>query len=117
MLPLGPAGPGGPASPGSPCNNINDNILEKTRDQRCSFHCAYKELTFDTLLNTEFSGSEVVCLFSCSTQLIGKFIMLLNVKLSTIIVILTLISMINTTSARFKLENSLLCSLLVFMSR
>ena len=38
------------------------------------------------------SGSEVIKLFSCSTQLSMKFIMLINVKMSTIVGILTFIS-------------------------
>ena len=41
-------------------------------------------------------GSEVIKLFSCSTQLSMKFILLINVKMPTIVVgILTLISKIN----------------------
>ena len=45
-------------------------------------------------------GPEVVKLFSPSTQLSVKFIMLINVK--TIVGILTFMSMINTTSESFK---------------
>ena len=37
-------------------------------------------------------------LFSCSTQLSTKFILLINVKMPKIVDILTCISMINTTS-------------------
>ena len=44
------------------------------------------------------SGPEVIKLFSCSTQLSMKFIMFINVKMPTIVGILTLMSMINTTS-------------------
>ena len=40
--------------------------------------------------------------FLCSTQLSIKFIMLINVKMPTIVGILTLISMINTTFVRLK---------------
>ena len=47
-------------------------------------------------------GSEVIKLFSCSTQLSMKFIMLINVKMPTIVGILTLISMINTSSKSLK---------------
>ena len=43
-------------------------------------------------------GPEVIKLFSCSTQLSIKFIMLINVKMPTIVGILTFISMINTIS-------------------
>ena len=39
---------------------------------------------------------EVIKLFSCSTQLSIKFIMLINVKMPTIVGILIFISMINT---------------------
>ena len=43
--------------------------------------------------------------FSCSTQLSTKFILLIKVKMSTILGILTFISMINTTSERLKARN------------
>ena len=48
------------------------------------------------------SGLEVIKLFSCSTQLSTKFILLINVKMSTIVGILTFISMINAKSERLK---------------
>ena len=41
------------------------------------------------------SGPEVIKLFSCSTQLRPKFILLINVKMPTIVGILTFISRIN----------------------
>ena len=44
----------------------------------------------------------VIKLFSCSSQLRMKFIMLINVKMPTIVDILTSISMINTTSESLK---------------
>ena len=49
------------------------------------------------------TGPKVIKLFSCSTQLSAKFIllinvMLINVKMPTIVGILTFISMINTSS-------------------
>ena len=47
-------------------------------------------------------GPEVIKLFSCSTQLSIKFIMLINVKMPTIVGILTFISMINTTCQSFR---------------
>ena len=40
-------------------------------------------------------GPEVIKLFSCSAQLILKFILLINVKMPTIVGILTFISRIN----------------------
>ena len=52
--------------------------------------------------------------FSCSTQLSMKFIILINVKMPTIVGILTFISMANTTSERLKAV--LFFSLLVFIS-
>ena len=42
------------------------------------------------------SGLEVIKLFSSSTQLSMKFILLINVKMPPIVGILTFISMINT---------------------
>ena len=50
-------------------------------------------------------GPEVIKLFSCSTQLSMKFIMLINVKIQTIFEILTFMSMINTTSKSLKARN------------
>ena len=44
------------------------------------------------------SGPEVIKLFSSSTQLSIKFIMLINVKMPITVGILIFISMINTTS-------------------
>ena len=43
------------------------------------------------------SGSEVIKLFSCSTQLSTKFILLINVKMPTFFGILTFVCRINTT--------------------
>ena len=50
------------------------------------------------------SGPEIVKLFSCSTQLSMKFILLINVKTTTIVVVLTFISRMNTTSESFKVR-------------
>ena len=49
-----------------------------------------------------YSGPEVIKLFPSSTQLSKKFILLINVKMPTIVGILTFISMINTTVERLK---------------
>ena len=46
------------------------------------------------------TGPEVIKHFLCSTQLSTKFILLINVKMPTLVGILTFISMINTTSER-----------------
>ena len=48
------------------------------------------------------SGLKVIKLVSCSTQLSMKCIMLINVKMPTIVGILTFISMINTTFESLK---------------
>ena len=51
----------------------------------------------------------VIKLFSCSNQLSMKFILLINVKMPTIVGILTFISMINTTSEMHKARNFFIC--------
>ena len=51
--------------------------------------------------------------FPCSTQLSTKFILLINVKMPTIVGILTFISMINTTSEWLKARHFLICWYLV----
>ena len=54
-------------------------------------------------MRTEQSeGPEVIQLFSCSTQLSIEFIKLINVKMPTIVGILTFVSMINETSESLK---------------
>ena len=73
-----------------------------------------------TILNWEISHSEnrenqFIKLFSYSTQLSTK-LLLINVKMPTIVGILTFIGMINTTSERLKQETSLFFCILVFMS-
>ena len=60
------------------------------------------------------SGPEVIRLFSYSTQLSKKFIRLINVKMPTIVGILSFISMINTTSERFKARKIFICLYLSF---
>ena len=55
-------------------------------------------------------GPEVIKHFPCSTQLSTKFILLINVKMPTIVGILTFISRINATSERLKARK-------VFVSR
>ena len=54
-------------------------------------------------------GPKVIKLFPCSTQMSMKFILLINVKMSTIVGVLIFISMINTTSARLKARNFFIC--------
>ena len=90
--------------------------FDKLTDIRFSLLKQCLELLFALL-------STFVCLvlqcqpkvFSCSTQLSMKFIMLINVKMATIVGILTFIRMINTTSESLKVR-SLFFSILVFMS-
>ena len=64
----------------------------------------YKQMT----LAGKSSGPKVIKLFPCSTQLSTKFILLINVKMPTIVGILTFVSMINTTSERLKAINFLI---------
>ena len=59
-------------------------------------------------------GPKVIKLFSYSTQLSTKFIMLINVKITTIFGILTFISMINTLSERYTARNVLICQYFSF---
>ena len=76
------------------------------------FHeCEIQQLTYklNTLFNSEWKefnhGPKVIKLFSCSTQLSTKFILLISVKMPTIVGILTFISTINTTYERLKARN------------
>ena len=52
------------------------------------------------------AGLEIIKLFSNSTRLNMKFIMLINVKMTTIVDILTIISMINTALRELKQETA-----------
>ena len=61
----------------------------------CS-HCFF--FCIGLLLHYLVPGPEVIKLFSCSTQLRMTFILLVNVKMSTIVGILTFISRINIPS-------------------
>ena len=61
------------------------------------------------LYSTAPSGHEVIQLFSYSTQLSTEFILLINVKMPTIVGILTFISMINTTSERLEARHFFIC--------
>ena len=56
-----------------------------------------------------YPSPEVIKLFPCSTQLSTKFILLINVKMPTIVGILTFISIINTTFERLKARNFFIC--------
>ena len=68
------------------------------------------DLDHDRHKNVNFGpGPEVIKLFSHSTQLSMKFILLINVKIPTIVGILTFISMINTSSERVKARKFFIC--------
>ena len=56
-----------------------------------------------------FPGPAVIKLFSYSTQLSTKLILLINVIMPTIVGILTFMSMINTTSERLKVKSFFIC--------
>ena len=59
-------------------------------------------------------GPEVIKLLSCSTQLSTKFILLMNVKMPTVVGILTFISMIVTTSERLEARSFFICQYFSF---
>ena len=59
-----------------------------------------------TYLHGPESGPKVIKLFSCSAQLRLKFILLINVKMPTIVGILTFMSRINYQFLRFEPEFS-----------
>ena len=65
----------------------------------------------------QWPGPKVIKLFSCSTQLSVKFILLINVKMSTIVDILTFISKINTTFERLEARNFVICRYFSFYER
>ena len=67
--------------------------------------------------NKTYTIVKGIKLFSYSTQLSMKFILLINVKMPTTVGILKFINMINTTSERLKARNFFIVSILVFMSR
>ena len=68
----------------------------------------------DLNMNMRNTGPEVIKLLPCSTQLSTKLILLINVKMSTIVGILTFISMHYTTSERLKARNFFICQYFSF---
>ena len=62
----------------------------------------------------KYPGPEVIKLFSCSSQLRLKFILLINVKMPTIVGILTFISRINCRFLCFNHQNSTDFAILIF---
>ena len=82
----------------------------------CQINIKVMSLDFCLCKNTWVrSGPTVIKTFSCSTQLSTKFILLINVKMPTIVGILTFYSMINATYDRLKLETTLFVGILVFI--
>ena len=72
------------------------------------FNCEIRKLNVNQLRTRIWRpGPEVIKLFSYSTQLSTKLILLINVKMPTIVGILTFISMMyyNTISERLKARN------------
>ena len=79
----------------------------------CSRESAYPLSLIKAFRSRQRLGQDIwpefIKLFSCSTQLSTKFILLINVKMSTVVGILTFISIINTTSERLKARNFFIC--------
>ena len=102
------------------CSSLVIILLRKRELVHFLQQCFCCHVTVNVLFRyviVAFPGPEVIKLFSCSTQLNTKFILLINVKMPTIVGILTFISMINTTSERdLKQETSSCGDILLFMS-
>ena len=75
-----------------PHNNLKGDLLVMFK---CSLEIEIKMR--QTKKGASVIGSEVIKLFSCSTQLSMGFIMLINIKMPTNVGILTFISRINPT--------------------
>ena len=88
-------------------SNLTENSVGKTLF--CQTGDLKGLLKYANMRFNIYAGPEVIKLFPCSTQLSKKFILLINVKMPTIVVILTFISMINTTSERLKVRNFFIC--------
>ena len=69
-----------------------------------------------TWSNIATTGPEIIQLFSCSTQLNTKFILLINVKRPTLVGILTFVAWKIQHFRVWKEEQSVFCGILVFMS-
>ena len=89
------------------CANASD-IRSKPLDQLNDFgdHLCMRT---NKLIRYLRPGPEVIKLFSCSTRLSTKFILLINVKMPIIVGILTFIGLINTTSEKLKARNLFIC--------
>ena len=90
-------------------------------DKKKKYETKVHRKTLNPVFNETFifkvrSGLEIIKLFSYSTQLNMNFILLINVKMPTIVGILTLISMIKQHLRDLKQETSLFVSILFFIS-
>ena len=68
-----------------------------------------KKPVFGVFNHVNQPGPEVIKLFSFSTRLLMKFILLINVKMLIIVGISTFISMVITTSERLKARHFSIC--------
>ena len=71
------------------------------------FCVVFHLLSYFVSASCESSGPEVMKKKICSTQLSLEFIKLINVKMPTVVGILTIISLINTASESLKVKNNL----------
>ena len=69
---------------------------------------SFADLTLQPIQDN-IPGLEVIKLFSFLTQLSTEFILLINVKMTSVVGILKFISLINTTSERGKARNFYMC--------
>ena len=87
-------------------NTYKQNLYSSTPDSEISTE-ARKWVLVDMKHHfNNSSGAEVIKLFSCSAQLSLKFILLINVKMPTIVGILTFMSRINYWFLSFETEFS-----------
>ena len=68
----------------------------------------HKFFSITSIISARRSGPAATRLFSCSTQLSTKFILIINVKMPTS-------SMINSTSERFNARNFFSCQYISFL--
>ena len=90
--------------------------LLKIKNKTKTFIILSRDFTLCLLLGVYNPGLEVIKLFSCSTLLSLKFIPPINVKLPTIIGILTFIVGINILSVSFNARKVFIFNTLGFMS-
>ena len=96
-------------------SKFKDTDMPETSENQCIkyLHCNfYGFQVIDSIHRTKHccplgwnTWLKVIKLFSCLTQLNLKFILLINVKMPTIVGILTFMSMINATFESFKARN------------